>query len=143
MQRKNLSPAFHFRHIKELYPIFWAKSPDVVHAIQKHLKTATESNLSVEIGEWGNRATLDIIGVAGMTGLNMAGGSSTYAFGGIKAVKIERIPIIFSTPGSFCDDKARVSNQVCALLAGVEVRFWATLDVDRGSSARATTATSA
>jgi cytochrome P450 len=66
MQRKNLSPAFHFRHIKELYPIFWAKSKEMVHAIQKDLDASPQQKPSVEIGEWGNRATLDIIGLAGM-----------------------------------------------------------------------------
>ena len=66
MQRKNLLPAFHFRHIKELYPIFWAKSREMVHAIQKDMKLSNEAKPSVEIGEWGSRATLDIIGLAGM-----------------------------------------------------------------------------
>lgn len=66
MQRKNLMPAFHFRHVKELYPIFWAKSREMVQAIEKELKGSSEANPSIEIGEWGNRATLDIIGVAGM-----------------------------------------------------------------------------
>ena len=65
-QRKNLSPAFHFRHVKELYPIFWAKSQEMIHTIQDDLKKSTESRPSVEIGEYGNRATLDIIGAAGM-----------------------------------------------------------------------------
>ncbi|KIW62872.1 hypothetical protein PV04_09764 [Phialophora macrospora] len=79
MQRKNLSPAFHFRHVKELYPIFWAKSQEMVRAMQKEVKSlspppssssseveAPTTAPSVEIGEWGSRATLDIIGVAGM-----------------------------------------------------------------------------
>ncbi|ETI19320.1 hypothetical protein G647_09152 [Cladophialophora carrionii CBS 160.54] len=80
MQRKNLLPAFHFRHIKELYPIFWAKSTEMVRAIQEEVKnmsssssvsadtdaTTTTTPPAVEIGEWGSRATLDIIGVAGM-----------------------------------------------------------------------------
>ena len=26
MQRKNLMPAFAFRHVKDLYPLFWEKS---------------------------------------------------------------------------------------------------------------------
>lgn len=65
-QRKNLMPAFHFRHIKELYPIFWSKSQEMVKCIQKELKESTESKPVIEVGEWGSRATLDIIGVAGM-----------------------------------------------------------------------------
>lgn len=65
-QRKNLMPAFNFRHIKELYPIFWAKSMEMVHAIQAELKKSEDADASVEIGEWASRATLDIIGTAGM-----------------------------------------------------------------------------
>ncbi|KAL2422000.1 Cytochrome P450 monooxygenase FUM15 [Exophiala dermatitidis] len=73
-QRKNLMPAFHFRHIKELYPIFWSKSMEMVQCIQSELEKAQASApdkseaqpFSVEIGEWVSRATLDIIGVAGM-----------------------------------------------------------------------------
>ncbi|KAJ9605327.1 hypothetical protein H2200_009984 [Cladophialophora chaetospira] len=66
MQRKNLSPAFAFRHVKELYPIFWAKSQQMVHAIQKEVNASTDPRPSLEVGEWGSRATLDIIGLAGM-----------------------------------------------------------------------------
>jgi cytochrome P450 len=65
-QRKNLSPAFHFRHVKELYPIFWAKSQDMVHAIQNDMANSSKADPSIEMGEWGSRATLDIIGEAGM-----------------------------------------------------------------------------
>lgn len=65
-QRKNLMPAFHFRHIKELYPIFWNKSQEMVRCIQAEVKNSTDPNPFVEVGEWGSRATLDIIGVAGM-----------------------------------------------------------------------------
>ncbi|OAL38606.1 hypothetical protein AYO20_02256 [Fonsecaea nubica] len=65
-QRKNLMPAFHFRHIKELYPIFWSKSREMVHEIQKQLESSSEPRPSIEVSEWGSRATLDIIGVAGM-----------------------------------------------------------------------------
>ena len=65
-QRRNLAPAFHFRHIKELYPIFWSKSQELVHAVQKEMKSSINPKPSIEISEWGSRATLDIIGVAGM-----------------------------------------------------------------------------
>lgn len=58
-------PAFSFRHIKELYPIFWAKSQEMVACIEAQLKKNAPDN-SVEIGEWISRATLDIIGLAGM-----------------------------------------------------------------------------
>jgi cytochrome P450 len=76
-QRKNLLPAFAFRHIKDLYPVFWGKSTEVVTAITKHVKAEalqkakSEGNLgpwiaSFEVGDWASRVTLDIIGVAGM-----------------------------------------------------------------------------
>lgn len=65
-QRKSLMPAFHFRHVKELYPIFWAKSQEMVRCIQEELKNAADSSNAMEIGEWASRATLDIIGLAGM-----------------------------------------------------------------------------
>ncbi|KAJ9628385.1 hypothetical protein H2204_009222 [Knufia peltigerae] len=75
-QRKSLMPAFHFRHIKELYPIFWSKSREMVQCIQAELedeKSSTKDSDSdrkphdvVEVSEWSSRATLDIIGLAGM-----------------------------------------------------------------------------
>ncbi|KIX03780.1 uncharacterized protein Z518_07333 [Rhinocladiella mackenziei CBS 650.93] len=65
-QRKNLMPAFHFRHIKELYPIFWSKGQEMVECIRAELKNSSDSNPVVEVYGWGSRATLDIIGVAGM-----------------------------------------------------------------------------
>ncbi len=66
IQRKNLMPAFNFRHIKELYPIFWSKSVEMVQAIYSSLPAASSTAASIEIGEWASRATLDIIGIAGM-----------------------------------------------------------------------------
>lgn len=67
-------PAFHYRHVKDLYPLFWSKSCEMVRAIA--LKAPTNEGLEppgelsnapvVEIGNWTSRATLDIIGLAGM-----------------------------------------------------------------------------
>ena len=65
VQRKNLMPAFNFRHIKELYPVFWSKSAEMVRAIEAELEK-NKPNTSQEMGEWASRATLDIIGVAGL-----------------------------------------------------------------------------
>lgn len=64
IQRKNLMPAFNFRHIKELYPIFWSKSQEMARCIAEEMSESTEK--TVELGGWVSRATLDIIGVAGM-----------------------------------------------------------------------------
>ena len=68
-------PAFAYRHIKDLYPIFWAKSRELVQALSEFVKeqaaTAGQekdlhSTAVVALGTWMSRATLDIIGVAGM-----------------------------------------------------------------------------
>ena len=66
-------PAFAFRHIKDLYPTFWSKSCEMVKAIQRTVQVEAAQDSSdtkqapvVEIAQWTSRATLDIIGVAGM-----------------------------------------------------------------------------
>jgi hypothetical protein len=56
-------PAFAFRHVKNLHPIFWAKSRELVVAVLQETKT-TDSSI-VEVSNWASRASLDIIGVAG------------------------------------------------------------------------------
>lgn len=79
IQRKNLMPAFAFRHVKDLYPVFWGKSSEAVIAMttefredaaKKAITTDVEKEASedavFEVGEWASRATLDIIGLAGM-----------------------------------------------------------------------------
>ena len=77
-QRKNLMPAFAFRHIKDLYPVFWEKSREAVVAMTKEFKADALTNASsqgiekeikptvMEVGDWASRATLDIIGIAAM-----------------------------------------------------------------------------
>ncbi|OLN94302.1 Cytochrome P450 4B1 [Colletotrichum chlorophyti] len=82
-QRKNLMPAFAFRHVKDLYPLFWSKACEGVRAITDAVhaeaakgapegltdpeKAALGPNTAVlEIGTWASRTTLDIIGMAGM-----------------------------------------------------------------------------
>ncbi|KAF5633649.1 pisatin demethylase cytochrome P450 monooxygenase [Fusarium tjaetaba] len=64
LQRKNLMPAFSFRHIKELYPVFWSNAQELVHGIEKELKE--ESTSEIDIVDWASRASMDIIGSAGM-----------------------------------------------------------------------------
>jgi cytochrome P450 len=73
MQRRNLLPAFAFRHVKDLYPVFWAKAREGVQAMTEQiLNDAAErddsekSTAVIEAGNWASRITLDIIGVAGM-----------------------------------------------------------------------------
>lgn len=59
-------PAFSFRHVKDLYPVFWDKSREMTDAIAKAIKSDPNGSSVVEIRDWSSRATLDIIGVAGM-----------------------------------------------------------------------------
>lgn len=73
IQRRNLQPAFAFRHIKDLYPMIWEKSVEVVAALRDKAKADMTENgksgkwdSSIEIGEWSSRVTLDIIGIASM-----------------------------------------------------------------------------
>lgn len=73
-QRKHATPAFSFRHIKDLYPIFWSKSVEMVQCIAAEIRENPEPSLGekshnqgvVEINHWSNKATMDIIGVAGL-----------------------------------------------------------------------------
>lgn len=74
-QRKNLLPAFAFRHIKDLYPVFWDKAREGVEAMTRDVldraSKAAESEdkkktAVIEVGHWASRITLDIIGVAGL-----------------------------------------------------------------------------
>lgn len=60
-------PAFSYRHIKDLYPSFWSKSVEMVSVIEEHLESKKASgDNTVQVSNWASRATLDIIGVAGM-----------------------------------------------------------------------------
>lgn len=82
MQRKNLMPAFAYRHLKNLVPVFWDISRQAVEAMtvnvnagglpddelsdaQDKLNAASDVAV-IEVGEWASRATLDIIGTAGL-----------------------------------------------------------------------------
>ena len=72
-QRRKLSPAFAFRHIKDLYPVFWTKSQEGVQAMTKQILQDKQANrvgsdgaTVMEVGSWASRVTLDIIGVAGL-----------------------------------------------------------------------------
>lgn len=72
IQRKNLMPAFAFRHVKDLYPVFWAKSSEMAREITNIViskgkgTTELKEAPAVEICTWSSRSTLDIIGSAGM-----------------------------------------------------------------------------
>ncbi|KAF2427543.1 putative P450 monooxygenase [Tothia fuscella] len=69
-QRKHIMPVFAFRHIKDLYPMIWAKSValtrGVAAEIEGHPEDGTKLKAVVEVNHWSNKVTMDIIGVAGM-----------------------------------------------------------------------------
>jgi len=62
--RKDSAPAFSFRRVKDLYPIFWEVSGQLTGGISQ--KLAQEASGVVEINHWANLATTDIIGMAAM-----------------------------------------------------------------------------
>lgn len=72
LQRKNLLPAFQYRHVRDLYAVFWAKSGQMLEAVTSEIKkkqteTLTDDGYSIiDFGNWLSRCTLDIIGLAGM-----------------------------------------------------------------------------
>ena len=61
-------PAFAFRHVKDLYPVFWGKSQEMTDQIAAAIRSQRPDEFSsvVDISDWASRATLDIIGLAGM-----------------------------------------------------------------------------
>ncbi|KAL1960130.1 hypothetical protein VTO42DRAFT_302 [Malbranchea cinnamomea] len=63
-QRRNLNPAFSYRHIKDLYPIFWKKGIEMVEAIEKTIAELPPEQRTFNVGDWAGRVTLDIIGLA-------------------------------------------------------------------------------
>ena len=63
-QRKHLMPSFSFRHIKELYPIFWRKALEMCQTIKTDL--AERQSDVVDITHFATLVTMDIIGLAGM-----------------------------------------------------------------------------
>ncbi|KAK5637462.1 hypothetical protein RRF57_013178 [Xylaria bambusicola] len=71
VQRKNMLPAFSYRHIKEAYPIFWKKSCEFVEAIGDQITKESSKNgahldgVPISFPDFLRRVTLDNIGEAG------------------------------------------------------------------------------
>ena len=64
---RHLNLAFTHQRIQDLYPLFWAKSKGLIDAlIANNWHAPDKPGKSVDVCEWMSRATLDIIGVAGM-----------------------------------------------------------------------------
>ncbi|KAF2859481.1 cytochrome P450 [Piedraia hortae CBS 480.64] len=61
-QRKALLPAFSYRHIKDLYVLFWQKAKQSTGAIAASARSGKPQSTY----EWASRVTLDIIGQSGM-----------------------------------------------------------------------------
>ncbi|KAI4102092.1 MAG: hypothetical protein LQ345_007385 [Seirophora villosa] len=68
-QRKHLMPAFAYRHVKNMYPMFWDKSTELVSAIMNPTQSPSNPNpdasMNIEVNQWASRAALDIIGQGG------------------------------------------------------------------------------
>lgn len=63
-QRRDMLPAFSFRHVKDLYPLFWAKSKEAVRTMTAECDE--KGFAEMEISTWTARCALDIIGLAGV-----------------------------------------------------------------------------
>ena len=64
-QRKALSPGFSIQSIKALTPIFWRKALLLSRLWERDMIVAKTDSMTIEVLEWLNRTTLDIIGEAG------------------------------------------------------------------------------
>ena len=64
-QRKHLIPAFQLKQLRNLYPVFWEKSRQLIEVLESEMKDLGPQG-SIEFGVWATRVTLDIIGLAGM-----------------------------------------------------------------------------
>ncbi|EWC46413.1 hypothetical protein DRE_04356 [Drechslerella stenobrocha 248] len=63
-QRKILTPAFHPRHLRSLFPLFWKKAVEMTELITEEINKPGEEDPIVDFNSWGSRCTLDIIGEA-------------------------------------------------------------------------------
>jgi cytochrome P450 len=73
-QRKHISPSFTFRQIKRQYPLFWEKALKMTKVIESETFRSingianpdTKQADVTDVDYWAPKATLDIIGVAGL-----------------------------------------------------------------------------
>ena len=68
--RRNMQPAFAFRHVRDLYPMMWEKAVALAQVLvalgPKAAGPAGDTaTVHTEINAWASKVTLDIIGVAG------------------------------------------------------------------------------
>lgn len=62
-QRRTFLPAFAPRHVRDMYPIFWAKSCE---AVARLTGMGKEAELEFEVGHWASRTAIDVITMAMM-----------------------------------------------------------------------------
>ncbi|KAL9106184.1 MAG: hypothetical protein Q9227_008776 [Pyrenula ochraceoflavens] len=60
-QRRTFLPIFAPKHIRDMYPIFWAKSCECIRQMTRLVNnTAVTQPATFEVGHWASRVTLDI-----------------------------------------------------------------------------------
>ncbi|EAQ84346.1 hypothetical protein CHGG_08360 [Chaetomium globosum CBS 148.51] len=68
--RKNTLPAFHARHITDLYPMMWTKAGILTRKLRSEIAndatSESKGSAVLELTGWASKVTLDIIGIAGM-----------------------------------------------------------------------------
>lgn len=68
--RKNTLPAFHARHVTDLYPMMWTKAGILTRKLRSEIANGVTSESKgsavLELTGWASKVTLDIIGIAGM-----------------------------------------------------------------------------
>ncbi|KAL2847650.1 cytochrome P450 [Aspergillus pseudodeflectus] len=66
-QRKIMIPIYAVRNVRGFYGVFFKKGLDLVEALEKNVRgTSDGTTCEVEISQWVNRATMDIIGLAAL-----------------------------------------------------------------------------
>lgn len=64
--RKRIQPAFNHRNVQDLCPLFWSKAIDMVDTMEESAASADAKDFEVDVLPWGNKGTLDAIGLAAL-----------------------------------------------------------------------------
>ncbi|KAL2840673.1 cytochrome P450 [Aspergillus pseudoustus] len=65
-QRKVMTAIYAVRNIRAFYEVFWKKGVELVKALEETTTGSLTGGCEVEISQWANRATIDIIGLAAL-----------------------------------------------------------------------------
>ena len=125
-------PAFAFRHVKELYPVFWSKSREMVErlkeaskspvptsetkntASQDPEKSAADATVhapgAVEVAKWSSRATLGIaiLSYCGSLQIGLLADGDTFADLDVLATGLEDA---FAELRKVADDSVRAAEE--------------------------------